>query len=263
MIIVKLMGGLGNQLFQYAFGRSLAIKNNTDLYLDISYFNKKNEKDTPRSFELQHFNINAKIADNSILSKFINNKFDLKNRLICSVLSFNQYKKIKEKHVDFDDSLNQKKGNLYFRGYFQDERYFANFKTIIAQELSYNKSIKKDYQIYLDAITQNKENAVAIHIRKTDFTNAVNKDKFDIVSDDYYLKKVEEYKSINRDIKFFCFSDDIEYCKKLFDKTENIIYIEATKPNSTDEFYLMQTCKQHIIGNSTFAWWAVWLSNNK
>ncbi len=258
MIVIKLMGGLGNQLFQYAFGKSIAIKNNDTLFLDLSYYEQHAKNDTKRSFELKHFDINYKIANEEILNLFINDNFDFKNRFLCKLNSFNRYKKIKEVSKDFDYRLIKNKGNLFYKGYFQNEKYFEDIKDIISHEFRILKPLSNDYKPFLKQILAT--NSTFIHVRKTDFTNSINKITFDIVSDQFYLDAIEKMEKNNTDIAFFCFSDDISYCKNLFKHNKNIIFVEVKNANSVDEFNLMSQCKNSIFGNSTFAWWANWIN---
>jgi hypothetical protein len=255
------MGGLGNQLFQYAFGKSIAIKNNDTLFLDLSYYEQHAKNDTKRSFELKHFDINYKIANEEILNLFINDNFDFKNRFLCKLNSFNRYKKIKEVSKDFDYRLIKNKGNLYYKGYFQNEQYFENINDILIDEFKIIKPLNDEYKPYLEQILATK--SIFIHVRKTDFTNSLNKLQFDIVKDDFYLDSIKKIEENNKDAVFFCFSDDISYCKALFKSNKNIIFVEVKNANSVDEFNLMSQCKNSIFGNSTFAWWANWINKNK
>ena len=115
MIIIKLIGGLGNQLFQYSLGRSLSIKNNDVFKLDLSGFTK----DNPRSYSLGHFNIVENLAKKEDVAKF--NKKGL-SKLFEKIKPYYKKSVIKYKGYDFDQNILKLSGNFYLDGYWQSEK---------------------------------------------------------------------------------------------------------------------------------------------
>ncbi|MCB9034056.1 MAG: alpha-1,2-fucosyltransferase [Chitinophagales bacterium] len=256
MILIELMGGLGNQMFQYAFGRRLSIDLQCELYINS---NSLNNFDTIRTLELDYFNTHFKIANHKINKIFINNKFDLFNRLILSVSSLGKYKKIKEDNFK-DYKKMPIRNNTYYKGYFQHEEYFNSIKEILVHDFALAKP--------LDRINQNlvnqfkKEDSVFVHIRRGDFLTSNGYHKvYDKIYYEQAINQIMKEKDIS--LQFYFFSDDINWVQQNF-IAENYHYITH---NIADESYkdlvLMSNCKYAIFGNSTFAWWANWLRENK
>lgn len=132
MIIVQLIGGLGNQMFQYACGKTLALKNKTSLKLDTTdLLDRSHHNFTHRNYELNVFNINEKIATNHDVRKFELKKSLLK-RIVSKLFIECKYKKISEQILfNYDNTLSSEKSNLYLSGYWQNEKYFAEFESEI------------------------------------------------------------------------------------------------------------------------------------
>lgn len=225
MILTKLQGGLGNQLFQWAVSRSLSIKNNTEYYFDLSYFSSFNYGNAKKwNFELDKFNI--------ILNKPINYPN------LEYILDDFHYREIND--------------NSYLDGYWQCEKYFIENDETIRMDLK----IKNELLIYL----KNKypilsENTISLHVRRGDYVTSNGYHPVQTI--DYYQKAIEiigDYDYI------FVFSDDIKWCKDNF-KFDNIKYIEG-ETNIVD-MYIMSLCKHNIIANSSFSWWGAWLNENK
>lgn len=263
MIIINLTGGLGNQMFQYAFGRYLALKNKTELkyHFTNALFN------TQRKFELDVFNIQATEAASEDLQKFgiIQNR--VLNRLLYLFderygIQFNKHIITQRHPYTFNSSYLAIKDNSYIQGYFADEQYLKEIENIIRKEFTLKKKLDERNKKILKQI-QNTV-SVSIHVRRTDYiTNKTNIPKF--IGLDYYVNSIKKIKKLVSDPIFFVFSDDIPWCKKNLDKlSDNIRYINHnTGKNSYKDLVLMGNCKHNIIANSSFSWWAGWLNNSK
>lgn len=253
MIIVKLRGGLGNQMFQYATGRNLALKNNTKLKFDVTEL----EHDKLRNYELHIFNISGSIASSYRLM-FIR-KFN--KNIISKVLGQN-YLYIKQKDWYFDATILEKKGNIYLDGYWQSEKYFKDIRHIIT----------KDFMIRRDPDKKNKSvskkiessNSVCIHVRREDYIkNKITKEVHGICSLEYYHNAVKIIEKKTRNPKFFIFSDDSKWTRKNLKLKHTTIYVDINNmEKSYEDLRLMSNCKHFIIANSSFSWWGAWLSNN-
>lgn len=233
MITVRLKGGLGNQMFQYALGRVLATKHNTDLFLDLNYF--KNKNFTPREYNLDQFNIKAQIIEKSkipLLLKFF----------LPSIKKFNW------------------NGNIYLDGYFQSEKYFKEYTEVIRKDFTLKNSPAQNIQILAEEIK--KANSVCIHVRRGDYVG----NKFhEVVNNEYYVKGIEYIKNHAPIDKIYIFSDDIEWCKNniSFELPTMFVGPEYAGEKGEGHMFLMSKCKNFIIANSSFSWWAAWLSNNE
>lgn len=233
MIITKLQGGLGNQIFQWAYGKHLSVKYSTPLYLDLSFY--KNQLGvTKRDFSLDKFtNISYDILSN-------NTNFSFSEKKIKSPKDDFIFKELK-----YDD-----KYHYYLNGYWQSEKYFLETEDIIRENLKPNQStidkLKEKYKT---------DKSVSIHIRRTDYVNSNGYHPVQPIN--YYekgLKIIKDYENI------LVFSDDISWCKKNL-KFDNITFVENN--DDIEDLWLMSLCDNNIIANSSFSWWGAWLNNNK
>ena len=255
MIITKLQGGLGNQMFQYAV--ALAYSNDEPV-LDIEFLQKNNTSTdtfTKRDFELTVFQ-NARFRVMSTSEK--NRLFSLRKRYVLFRKLFGIHiSKIQQKENELISI--PAKGNIYLDGYFQSEKYFLDKRKLILQAFSFpplsgnNKKIK-------DQITGS--NAVSIHIRRGDYLKEEVKKYHGVLPEDYYLKAIDRICQIVENPVFFIFSDDKDYAKKLFQNIGNYTVVEGNDGgDSWMDMALMSNCRHHIIANSSFSWWGAWLAN--
>lgn len=266
MIIIKISGGLGNQLFQYALAKSLEDIKKLKVKIDVSNF-KIVSGVTKRNFCLDKFNITLQTAE-AIDFKNIGVPYPLSknkiNKLMFKVQEFFRTKSKKKVLIEHD--LNYKKSifntidNRYICGSWTSPKYFYNVKNDLIKEIKPNFKMSNSLKETLIQIKRN--NSVSIHIRRGDYIKYQH--KFEILSLDYYKKAIEIIKNKIKDPLFFIFSDDITYVKENFKNffNKNIIYVSDNKFNDYEELWLMKSCKNNIIANSTFSWWAAWLNQN-
>lgn len=262
MIIINLTGGLGNQMFQYAFGKAIAIKHKTDLKLHFTnaLFNIQ------RSYELNVFNISASMATEKDLQKFgvIQNR--VVNRLLYLFderygIQFNKHIVTQRYPYIFNSKYLVIKNNSYIQGYWADERYFKGVENILRKEFTPRKKLDEKNQNILKQI-QNTV-SVSIHVRRGDYiTNKINIPKF--IGLNYYINSINKIKNKVSKPVFFVFSDDIPWCKQnLNSLMNNVYYIDHNKgKDSYKDLLLMSACKHNIIANSSFSWWGGWLNIN-
>jgi hypothetical protein len=268
MIVVNLKGGLGNQMFQYAVAYSLSKIKNTELYLDLRYYNDKynslfNKNFVKRKCQLNIFKCKYKIANKKILKKFkLTNSIYLIRYIKMRFFSlFAPGNFIYETNFIYEKKIfSSKKENIYLDGYWQNEKYFLNFKNDLKK--IFTIKLKKKNKKILNFISKlNDNNAVCINVRRADYLNNNNN-----ISKDYYLKSINLILKKFKKVKFYIFSDDIIWCKKNF-KNMNINYqiVDHSYAGKffTNYFFLMTNFKIFVISNSTFSWWAAWLSKYK
>lgn len=250
MITVKLIGGLGNQLFQYAFGRSLSSDLNTELFFDLSHYDSEYAKSLRHEFyTLNYFkieDINAEKFPNEIESSSKLSYY--KERDFNEITGFPSLKNF--------DALELP---AHFEGYWQTEKYFMHNEKLIRKDFQFKTPIKGKNKKIAKDISDN--NAVAMHIRRGDYLNYT---KFGTCSTDYYKRSVEFIEKQVDNPKFFIFSDDHLWVK------ENIHIPHPTYrvtnndvENGHEDLRLMSLCNHFIIANSSFSWWGAWLSENK
>lgn len=264
MLIIKLDGGLGNQMFQYAVASILAKKRNEKILIDNNSFKQIEKKKgyTPRNFELSIFDnsyIEA-LASEILYFQQLSTANKLKKKL-----GFNYPKVYKEKSFGFDENLLSINVPIYLKGYFQSYKYFHGFEDYVRNLFSFPVHSLSQKNIDLIPILQ-KENTIAIHVRRGDYvTDTLTNQFHGVCSFEYYTKGILEITSKIENPTLVFFSDDCEWVKQNFDRlTFNKIFITHNKGiNSWIDMYLMSICSHNIIANSSFSWWAAWLNNNK
>lgn len=261
MIIVRLMGGLGNQLFQYAAGRSLAYRHNSSLKLDISLL-KTVKGITPRLYMLSPFSITENFITEEELRQIRYSGGRMYNQLISFAGVLSNLKPIflvKEQGFTFNPGFLLWSDNICLQGYWQSEKYFHPIKEIIRQEFTIrtppdpiNKNLEK---------TISSVNAVSIHVRRTDYvTNPDTTRTHGVCGVEYYQNAITEMMRAVDAPHFFVFSDDPSWARSNINANAPIQYIchnDLTK--SHEDLRLMIQCHHHIIANSSFSWWAAWL----
>lgn len=259
MIITKLSGGLGNQLFQYAIAKSIAKKRNDSFKLDISFYPKQSLRD----YELHHFNIKENIASKNEIINFAGNEnffFKLERKVGLKPKRPKTF--FEEKNITmFDPDVFNYQDNLYLDGFWQNENYFKNIRSDILEDFSLKSKISEECKNSLYDIKHS--NSVSIHIRRGDYIK--DKHTFDVhfTCDNRYYEKSIKYIFDNVDKPiFYIFSDDIDWCKNNFSNLKNKVFIDNTK-NAIEDLELMKNCKHNIIANSTFSWWGAWANTYK
>ncbi|MEO8948272.1 MAG: alpha-1,2-fucosyltransferase [Mucilaginibacter sp.] len=235
MIISQIKHGLGNQLFQYAAGLSLARHLNAKLLLDLDVTSY--ETDFRRELCLKYFEIDD-------ITTELKPKYE--------DIVFNLYI---EPHFHFDNNFYNSSNFTYLSGYWQTDKYFIGIK----EEIMRKFCVRHEYIAHLDIdrLKFDDFNSINLHIRRGDYAH----DTFlGILSMDYYYRAITYFINHFENVRFYIFSDDIQWVKKNLNLKADHIFISGdyTK-NSIEDFYLMQQCKHHIIANSTFSWWAAWL----
>ncbi|MGV8108434.1 alpha-1,2-fucosyltransferase [Methanospirillum sp.] len=258
MIIVRLIGGLGNQMFQYAFGRHLAVHNNCQLKLDLSGFDNY----TLRNYDLHHFNIEEHIANPDDLSGvllpsdwFFQRMQKQLGILLGRVL---QIKYVKEQIIDFIPEMLTLGDNIYLDGYWQSEKYFSDIKDIIKQEFTFKKKPDKMNASYIDEISNCV--SVSVHIRRGDYVSDQRTNQtHGFLGLDYYNKGIRKMVHELEEPHFYVFSDDIKWAEQYLKADVPIHFIKHNGSNNYEDLRLMSRCKHHIIANSSFSWWGAWL----
>lgn len=258
MIITYLKGGLGNQMFQYACGYSLAKEYNSINKLDITYYSSIPSDHTKRSFELSQFNISSQIAkeseiktlkgyENSI-TQFIDNITSKIHTIFTGIYPIEKY-------------LGKK--DLYLNGYFQGEKFFIKYREDILKEFTLKPELKtKEYEKVSDIIKKDK-NSISMHIRRGDYVTDAKTNKHHGVLTIEYYKEALNILNI-KSPKICVFSDDIDWVAKNFRfLPKDTYFVSKHKFSSAQEIILMSLCKYNIIANSSFSWWGAWLNENK
>ena len=258
MIIVKLKGGLGNQMLQYATGLAVASAQCEELKLDIIGYDDPRyvNANTPRQYRMFPFNLSASIATTNEVEK-ARNPFGIFSKLLRA---FSQ-RVLKKHYVDYDASLFKKKNN-YLEGYFQSEKNFINVKSKILKEFSLKKEFESDVFCAAKNIID-KERSVSVHLRRGDYvSDATTNSIHGVCSRDYYDQAISLIRTKVDTPIFYFFSDDIDWVKKEFGERPDFVFVSNPNLEDYEELMLMSSCAHNIIANSSFSWWGAYLNQN-
>lgn len=257
-IVVRLQGGLGNQMFQYAFGRALSMRSGMELYLDPSPLNPKKN----RGYQLDAFILSAKVADSRKIQYLITPHFIIRKKLWKALKIPFKYADthILEKNFPYDKNIASRKTSAYFDGYWQTEKYFGDCKDTIRQDFSFrNEEALRRHVQYEEVLNSN---SVSIHIRRGDYVkNPKYRKRLYVCKLEYYKNAMKYLSERFENLTFYIASDDHEWVKNNFEISKHIKLIESK--NALEDLYIMSKCKHNIISNSSFSWWAAWLNSNE
>lgn len=264
MVIVRLNGGLGNQMFQYAAARRIAYVNGSQLKLDLSWFDEKGEW-TPRRYELGAFSLPVAMADpdeiTPLKSRRQNPVFRRLPSLLKSFVFHTNQTHIIEKQYAFDPQVLEVSGNIYLDGYWQSSKYFQDIEPIIRADFAFPDTMD-DYNSRVASSIRSCE-AVAIHVRRGDYVSLPSASSYHGICQLPYYKKGIDY--IQHQVKnptFFVFSDDITWVRENLSIDAPINFVDCHDQPAHCDMKLMSLCRYHIIANSSFSWWGAWLSEN-
>ena len=265
MKIVQIIGGLGNQMFQYALLIALRERFKQDIKYDTCFFNGYS---IHNGFELDKiFDITAKKAELQEIKKiyypFIGHYSLFRfYKHFCPVLK----SEIREtKAIGFQKEVFERDEDIYYDGYWQDYRYFQNYRDKIIEEFQFKIDLDDKNKAVFNQLQSTQ--SVSIHIRRGDYLK--NKRFKGICDIEYYSKAIEKVKGIiNGDATFILFSNDINWTKMnivpLIGEDNQIILADWNKgPQSYLDMRLMSACHINIIANSSFSWWGAFLNKNK
>lgn len=259
MTIIKLTGGLGNQLFQYAFGRLSASRRGEELKLDKDILSAKN--DTYRAYGLDNFNIKATLATPEEIktAKYPFGLFSKVWRLVKAKV-FRIY------HIGYEASLLKTRAR-YLDGYFQSHRYLKLLRGELLKEISLKEDLSLKYETLISEMAA--ANSVAVHIRRGDYAgDPTTKRAHFICGLAYYekamalMKEKITAKEENSSPVFYIFSDDIAWAEENLVAAEKLVFVSRPDLKDCEEMMLMSKCRHDIIANSSFSFWGAWLNRN-
>jgi hypothetical protein len=257
MIVVDLTGGLGNQMFQYAAGKYLATRLDTELKLNLNWF-ESNTKGTSRNFMLDKLCVDFQSINHNEIAQFrptsLTGKVFLKARKLFGNISFLTEYQLNPYNHEFD-TCNK---NVYLQGYWQSEKYFLPIRELLIKEFQ-PKLVSEQAKEYLRKI--NSSNSLALHVRRGDYVSNQKSNNYHGICEISYYQSAYKLAREKQNIEStFIFSDDIKWCEMNLDFISNTIFIK--KCLEEEDIFLMSKCNHHIIANSSFSWWGAWLCEN-
>lgn len=276
VIVIHLMGGLGNQLFQYAFGRRLALANSAELVLDASGYGSPITPDPllgVREFGLDHFHMQGSVftgRENGAVGGIPWRRWSSKaRRAMRRVLDLGKPYYLRTEIVEppqqrfkYDSRLRSLKVDrkLFFRGYWQSERYFLDAEATIRRELMV-RGVPQGQNAKLASEIRGAR-AVAIHVRHGDNAGAVAAE-LGVLPRQYYEGALDVIRKNVRDSHFYVFSDDPQWSRQMLGHADQFTFVDHNDARACHEdMRLMMMCSHHILGNSTFGWWGAWLARH-
>lgn len=253
-VVVRLTGGLGNQMFQYAAGLHLASRLSCPVVVDTRVY------DTYRlhGYELNAWSISAKPAPAEILKQasLLKIRFGEKWPFLLGKERF-----FKEKSLAFDPAWLQIKTPKWLLGYFQSEQYFAASRAQILKEFSLPQQLSEVTQNY--QIQMASAESVAVHVRRGDYvTNTETMRIHGVCSRGYYENACSSIQGRLSNPVFYVFSNDPDWARQNIGWPERTVFVNSHGNSPAVDIALMASCKHHIIANSSFSWWGAWLSAN-
>jgi hypothetical protein len=272
-VVACLFGGLGNQMFQYAAGRSLAVRTGARLVLDATGFTLPRAR---RVYALEGYTLAAETRFDGYRhpprlsavqfpaprgSGWIDRAARLlraRNIPIGRATGDNAFSVFNERSFDFDPRFSQCGPQTYLVGYWQSERYFAEVADLVRQELTYQPAPDAANARWLARIRA--ANAVCVHVRRGDYLLPAHFRHHGLCSADYYRRAIRLMRERIADAQFFVFSDDWPWCREHLADPDMVI-VDANKPDAgQDELRLIAACRHHVIANSSLSWWGAWLA---
>ncbi len=260
-MIIRLSGGLGNQMFQYAFGRSLSIQKKCDLLIDISGYDRQHPGDTPRAYKLNKLQVKGTLAtdkDTAKRNSFVGNIFSKIHRKLNPEKLYAYNKKTADNaHCD-----------SYIEGFWQNEKYFAEHADAIRKDFMLAELFGPAAERMHERIRIS-NNPVSLHIRRGDYVSDLKTHLYHgTLPIEYYQKALKHLTDhIGSHFTVFIFSDDIEWARthahQYVPESAEIVYVSDNNIADYEEMALMSLCQHHIIANSSFSWWGAWLNPRK
>lgn len=260
MIATTLRGGLGNQMFQYAAGRALAARHGTDLVLDLSFLeSRQDDVATPRAFALDVFAIEARTACGVRSWEAPPPGLGLRGRTASRWRrARSDYTVLRQKGATFQPAYFHAPDRTHLIGFWQSERYFSDCAETIRDELRAQRPLHAGASGVLARIRDTC--SISMHVRRGDYVEHAPTGAYHgVLTLDYHRRALAEMRARTRvEPDVFVFSDDPGFCRRELDLGCETTIVDGEWPPE-DDLRLMSECRHHIVANSSFSWWGAWL----
>ncbi len=251
MVISKLQGGLGNQLFEYAASKMFANQLETSLKLETSYYYLVRN----RSFVLPKLGIEGKSVVLPLFLPLNIVQLETAWEILITRLQIYGLTSVRESsQFAFQPRLDVQNRKVFLQGFWQHRAYADAVGKEIRSAIISSRDACSEIKLLLAQIEST--NSVAIHIRRTDY---VTSNAFEPCSIEYYQRAIMKCHQQHKSMQFFVCSDDVDWVKSNLDLPKDAIFISGTGLEDWQEFLLLSACKHMIMANSTFSWWAAWV----
>jgi len=270
VVVVRLQGGLGNQMFQYALGRALSARNDAQLILDLTFLLDR----TPRGdFMFRNYELGAFGGVSPEFTRLSRIALKLPapavyfrlTQFLTYVKDFLQLQTyVREGIYEFQPHILTLQGDVYLDGYWQSSRYFDEIEALLRHEFTVLPPDDQDVQALGKEIECSE--SVAVHIRRGDLVSVPSSiQAHGFVGLAYFAEGMSEVARRTEKPVFYLFSDDIRWCmKNVVTAYPHVFVVHGQeRQKSITDLWLMSRCRHFIVSNSTFAWWAVWMSDSE
>ncbi len=263
MIISKIFGGLGNQMFQYAAGRALAMRKGVEYRLDVSAYDHYRMH---QGFELNSvFKADVRVATPDEIDRIVGIQSSPFLQRLLSRPAFARFRKsglVFEPGFNYWGGMNLLEGDAYLSGYWQSPKYFKDYISTIRSDFEFKLPMSLENSNLASRIRE--VESVSLHIRRGDYvTNSSANKQHGLCSLDYYHSAIDLISERVKDPSFFVFSDDPDWVRRNLLVEQPCCFVEHNSGDqSHNDMRLMSLCRHHIIANSSFSWWGAWLGAN-
>lgn len=263
MIILKIMGGYGNQMFQYALARELLYRGK-EVKADFSYYMDTPLDDTKRNSARETLFADLPVAEDEIVQAILQKNEKLRWKLANRIGLLSNYAPVyvQRNGYQYSDKIFSKQ-NVYAIGWWQNEQYFTNVEDLVRTEyLNGIDKLSRQNENLLEKI-QSHTNSVSIHVRGGDYNNIFNSAAFGgVCGKEYYKNAADFLRDRFEDCFFYVFTNDMQYTKEILPDLKSYEIVMNSEADGLQDIFLMSRCKYHIIANSSFSWWGAWLDSN-
>ena len=261
MIVVRLMGGLGNQMFQYAAARRLALASGSSLVVDLGWFaHEARRYRTPREFELGRFGLRARWV--TLPPRTVEAwergeaaRLGLRRRRLSVLRDEGAATRVDQRVLAAPD-------DVLLAGYWQSERYFMEVSDVIRADFSFRGTPPAPYAELLRVARA--PTSVGVHVRRGDYVDDPVANAFHGTLDArYYREAVERIAERSGDIHVLLVSDDPEWAAGHLHFDHQVTNVSAAGGDAVDELRVLAACTHHVIANSSFSWWGAWLAERE
>ena len=263
MKIVKLWGGLGNQMFQYAFGLSLSEHGETVKY-DRKWLDD-NKEYLGENYIDQVFDIVLDTASEKETAQMISGKRDLFHRVgrKLGIIEKTYYYEDEAVRGTVQKEVLTDSRNKYLQGYWQAEGYFSAYREKVMKAFTARHAVNEGSRLFLSRI-MNDSSSVSVHIRLGDYEKQVNSVTFGgICTEEYYEKAFSCIEKSVKNPQYYLFSNEPAKALKMMGNRPCCIIDCNNEQNGWNDMYLMSKCMHNIIANSSFSWWGAYLNKNQ
>ena len=258
MVIVRLTGGVGNQMFQYAAARAVADRLDAELMLDTRAFAHTLALDayTRRAYALAPFRLRARLATAADLKDWPVWVVDIGMRLRFVRPLFRRWHF--ESAITYDPGMRTLREPVCLVGYWQSERYFSDIADRIRADFTLRQPLTGASAGLLELARTDR--SVGLHVRRGDFVSLNDAAQVHgLCSVDYYRRAISLIRKRCPECRFLVFSDDPQWVRAELPLDSSTVFVTGNELSPEQDLVLMSACKHHVIANSSFSWWAGWL----